>query len=443
METQYETGMPEMKHPHNDRDLPLETGIEPELGGCGSSQGRVAAGDAEWGGEDSLEEEAAATAAASLLNDTAAEAAVLRTVTVRLHAEAQLECEVSGGERPSSPRPWFEAAWRHGGQHVDAVKVSGSTLGGAQGHRLSRDPITGQLNIASARLDDDGLWQCEERDPVSARVVAAGLPVRLVVLAISTLASHQGEPSSIPGRVTDFSLVGIALDSAVGWRVYSGISHFLRLPPFRARFSVGSERTSFRYPRVNPSGEKVAVVTRTESNRREIVVGGAGLRNACTYCFVDLRTISLSYALSQELVTNVAAMYTVEYAAHQADAEDELDRHQPPNQNRDPALNTMFFHSFHHVFLSQHRPEAGFAILSQSHQKILASSLNVSETLAGERRSVLSESLAAVGIHGIPKRGQGNHKRIVAGRGRARWVSDYGARQRSWCQLQHVTLPSP
>ncbi|KAJ8894224.1 hypothetical protein PR048_006836 [Dryococelus australis] len=57
-------------------------------------------------------------------------------------------------------------------------------------------------------------------------------------------------------------------------------------------------------------------------------------------------------------------------------------------------------------------------LASQSHQNILASSLNVSGTLAGERRSVTPASLAAVGIHGIPRRGKsGGRERIVKGRG--------------------------
>ncbi|KAJ8890591.1 hypothetical protein PR048_010100 [Dryococelus australis] len=54
---------------------------------------------------------------------------------------------------------------------------------------------------------------------------------------------------------------------------------------------------------------------------------------------------------------------------------------------------------------------------SQSHQNILASSLNVSETLAGERRSVKPASLAAVGINGIPRRVTDSHERIVPGIG--------------------------
>ncbi|KAJ8866172.1 hypothetical protein PR048_033696 [Dryococelus australis] len=54
---------------------------------------------------------------------------------------------------------------------------------------------------------------------------------------------------------------------------------------------------------------------------------------------------------------------------------------------------------------------------SQSHQNILASSLNVSETLAGERRSVTPASLAPVGSHGIPRREADSHEYIVPGRG--------------------------
>ncbi|KAJ8869575.1 hypothetical protein PR048_028567 [Dryococelus australis] len=45
-----------------------------------------------------------------------------------------------------------------------------------------------------------------------------------------TLVSHQGEPGSIPGRVTGFSQVGIVLDNAAGWRVFSGISRFPHPP---------------------------------------------------------------------------------------------------------------------------------------------------------------------------------------------------------------------
>ncbi|KAJ8891863.1 hypothetical protein PR048_004418 [Dryococelus australis] len=44
---------------------------------------------------------------------------------------------------------------------------------------------------------------------------------------VGLLASHQGEPSSIPGRVTPgFSQVGIVQDDAVGRRVFSASSRF-------------------------------------------------------------------------------------------------------------------------------------------------------------------------------------------------------------------------
>ncbi|KAJ8887757.1 hypothetical protein PR048_013975 [Dryococelus australis] len=46
-------------------------------------------------------------------------------------------------------------------------------------------------------------------------------------VAVRLLASHEGEPGSIPGRVTPgFPQVGILPDDAVGWWVFSGISRF-------------------------------------------------------------------------------------------------------------------------------------------------------------------------------------------------------------------------
>ncbi|KAJ8867791.1 hypothetical protein PR048_031596 [Dryococelus australis] len=44
--------------------------------------------------------------------------------------------------------------------------------------------------------------------------------------SVSMLASHQGEPGSIPDRVTGFSQVGFVPDDEVGRRVFSGISCF-------------------------------------------------------------------------------------------------------------------------------------------------------------------------------------------------------------------------
>ncbi|KAJ8873865.1 hypothetical protein PR048_024701 [Dryococelus australis] len=92
------------------------------------------------------------------------------------------------------------------------------------------------------------------------------------------------------------------------------------------------------------------------------------------------------------------------------------------------------------VSINDCRP-LGCGSTSQSHQNILASSLNVPETLAGERRSVTPTSLAAVGIHGIPLKGGGGGQDTASAsfheEGRARWVSDYGVGQLSRYQLQH------
>ncbi|KAJ8874454.1 hypothetical protein PR048_025303 [Dryococelus australis] len=49
----------------------------------------------------------------------------------------------------------------------------------------------------------------------------------MYLLCIILLASHEGEPGSIPGRVTPgFSQLGIMLDDAAGRRVFSGIFRF-------------------------------------------------------------------------------------------------------------------------------------------------------------------------------------------------------------------------
>ncbi|KAJ8888768.1 hypothetical protein PR048_008260 [Dryococelus australis] len=56
----------------------------------------------------------------------------------------------------------------------------------------------------------------------------------------SSRASHQGKPGSIPGRVTEFSHVGIVPDNAFGRRVFSGISRF---PPL-----IGSQDLAVAQP---------------------------------------------------------------------------------------------------------------------------------------------------------------------------------------------------
>jgi hypothetical protein len=45
-----------------------------------------------------------------------------------------------------------------------------------------RDLLTGQLRIANARLEDEGVWHCEDRDPITGIVISTGKPTRLSVL---------------------------------------------------------------------------------------------------------------------------------------------------------------------------------------------------------------------------------------------------------------------
>jgi hypothetical protein len=44
------------------------------------------------------------------------------------------------------------------------------------------DLLTGQLRIANARLEDEGVWHCEDRDTITGIVISTGKPTRLIVL---------------------------------------------------------------------------------------------------------------------------------------------------------------------------------------------------------------------------------------------------------------------
>ncbi|KAJ8875899.1 hypothetical protein PR048_023806 [Dryococelus australis] len=85
---------------------------------------------------------------------------------------------------------------------------------------------------------------CDPLDPAAADWRQASFHVTAALnTRRGTLASHQGEPGSIPGRVTGFSQVGIVSDDAVGRRVLSRISRFPPTPPppsFRCRSIVSS-----------------------------------------------------------------------------------------------------------------------------------------------------------------------------------------------------------
>ncbi|KAJ8872433.1 hypothetical protein PR048_026037 [Dryococelus australis] len=62
---------------------------------------------------------------------------------------------------------------------------------------------------------------------------------------VRLLASHQGEPGSIPRRTTPgFSHVGIVPDDAAGRRVFSGISRFP--PPFHSNLTIINLRAGLR-----------------------------------------------------------------------------------------------------------------------------------------------------------------------------------------------------
>ncbi|KAJ8896118.1 hypothetical protein PR048_001460 [Dryococelus australis] len=77
------------------------------------------------------------------------------------------------------------------------------------------------------------------RTPKTNQWLSLGVDVRQSVFLIHTqtrtLASHTGEPGSIPGRVTRFSQVGIVPDDAVDRRVLLGDLPFPSAPSFRRR----------------------------------------------------------------------------------------------------------------------------------------------------------------------------------------------------------------
>ncbi|KAJ8867522.1 hypothetical protein PR048_031324 [Dryococelus australis] len=85
---------------------------------------------------------------------------------------------------------------------------------------------------------------------------------------LHTLASHQGESGSIPGRVT----VEIVRDDAVGLRVFSVISRFPR-PFIPATYSLQSPSSALqisllRAARISPLTDEVRVTTGTSSPRK-------------------------------------------------------------------------------------------------------------------------------------------------------------------------------
>jgi hypothetical protein len=102
---------------------------------------------------------------------------------VRQHKEVHLNCELVAASNASAKLRASSLMWFHDGQLVDAFTVDKNTRSGSGlGHRYMRDFSTGQLRIANARLEDEGVWHCEERDPITSIVISTGKPTRLVVL---------------------------------------------------------------------------------------------------------------------------------------------------------------------------------------------------------------------------------------------------------------------
>jgi len=84
--------------------------------------------------------------------------------------------------------------WFHDGRPVDAFVVDKNTRSGSGlGHRYMRDLLTGQLRIANARLEDEGVWHCEQRDPTTGIVISTGNPTRIIVLGEYSFIHHLSE----------------------------------------------------------------------------------------------------------------------------------------------------------------------------------------------------------------------------------------------------------
>jgi hypothetical protein len=102
---------------------------------------------------------------------------------VRQHREVHLNCDLVSASNASAKLRATSLMWFHDGRPVDAFVVEKSARSGSGlGHRYMRDFLTGQLRIANARLEDEGVWHCEDRDPVTGIVISTGKPTRLVVL---------------------------------------------------------------------------------------------------------------------------------------------------------------------------------------------------------------------------------------------------------------------
>lgn len=102
---------------------------------------------------------------------------------VRQHREVHLNCELATASNTSATQRSGGLLWFHDGRPVDAFVLDKNTRSGSGlGHRYMRDLLTGQLRIANARLEDEGVWHCEQRDLTTGIVISTGNPTRIIVL---------------------------------------------------------------------------------------------------------------------------------------------------------------------------------------------------------------------------------------------------------------------
>ncbi|KAJ8896966.1 hypothetical protein PR048_002312, partial [Dryococelus australis] len=143
--------------------------------------------------------------------------------------------------------------------------------------RLERSPISESADVGAAsgganaeviqELGRDQAWTSRPSSP------HLHYTSRRRSSAISTLATHQGEPGSIPGRVTGFSQVVIVPDDAVGRRVFSGISRFPRyLIPALLHIHFNHRRRLSR-PRLAVVSERLVCSPPTNANRAQSPAG--------------------------------------------------------------------------------------------------------------------------------------------------------------------------
>lgn len=131
---------------------------------------------------------------ASAPSPEAGDAAPVTEYVINEHQQALLGCDV-----PTELLNLVQIFWFHDGAPTETVVVGQLSSGGASasgggggsgsssgdsdaGHRYVRDPTTGSLTIAAARMEDDGVWGCQAKEATSRRVLHTGPAVRLIVL---------------------------------------------------------------------------------------------------------------------------------------------------------------------------------------------------------------------------------------------------------------------